>query len=225
MVTPLLANDYFHKMKKAVAPILCFLVLSACGANQNLAQTKSMFSNNDTLIKNINNSKADAETNNAELKKLVQENDLVIAFASLNYAWTRRGTYTVLANRNKEWKLYWFQSRLPPSANESTEELKPLNVSAADAEKIKNLYAESSLWTTEGDADGNFCAGKKDCNINDAETWAISAATPQKMHTTTYYAPKFFEECCPGNSIRARFVGLAEEMMKLTGNRSSAPDR
>ena len=212
-------------MKNLFFFILFYGALSACGNHKNLTQTKALPSNNNALIQHINGSKRDEKTINAQLKKLVQENDLVIAFASLNYAWVRRGTYCVLTNRKGEWKLFSYQAELLSSANETAQELSPLKLLQLSAENIKNLYAASDLWTTDGDADESFCSGKNDCNINDAETWTISVATPQNIHTTTYYAPKFFEDCCPGNTHRKRFVAISEEILKLAGTQNSAPDR
>ena len=209
-------------MKTAFTCFLWCSFLLACSSNKNLSQTASD-SSQDSLIHHINSSTMDTDIVNFKLKSLQQQNDMVIAFGSLNYAWTRKGTFYVLAKKNSDWKLYVYQSKLPPSAEEAAEPT-PQNVSTETAEKIKQLYAASSLWSINGDENGNFCSGKKSCNINDAETWTLSISTPQNIHTTTYYAPEFFEECCPENPYRQRFVAIAKEMIKLGGSNSAAPE-
>ncbi len=162
---------------------------------------------------------------NPALSKLQGESDLLIVFAKLNYAWARKGTYYVLASQKDKWNMYVFDSKLPPAAGENISNLSPVAVSADAAKKITEMYSASQLWETDGNTDGNECEGKGGCNINDAETWTLSAATEQTMHTTTYYAPEFFEECCPGNRHRARFLAIAKQLQTLAGNQSSAPDR
>ena len=158
------------------------------------------------------------EVINPKMKQLQQENDLVISFASLNYAWARRGSFYVLAQKNKMWKLYRYDIKLPPSAEDAAISLTPVETDAAEAEKIKVLYTKARLWQTEGDNGENFCRGKKDCNISDAESWAISVATKTNVHTTAYYAPEFFEECCPGDAYRKQFIIIAKAIMKLAGD-------
>lgn len=195
--------------------LLCMIIL-ACSHNKNLAQSKPSMSQNDTLITNINASQSDTEIINPKLKQLQQENDLVISFGTLNFAWARRGSFYVLAEQNNSWKIYRFDAKLPPSADDANMSISPQEVAASEAENIKSLYAKAQLWKTAGDGGENFCTGKKNCNINDAETWTLSVATKNNIHTTTYYAPDFFEECCPGNNYRKEFVQIAHAIMKMT---------
>ncbi len=198
-------------------------LLFACSTHKNLAQTTPM-KPNDTLIQNINSSSSDTDVINPHLKKLQSQYDLVIAFGTLNFAWARKGTYYVLASKNNEWVFYAYEARLPPTPGDEAATITPQKVATGTAEKIKELLSSSELWKTDGDKDGNFCAGKKSCNINDAETWTLSIATPQSIHTTTYYAPTFFEECCPGNPYRKQFVEIGKAMMQLGNPKSTAPE-
>ena len=197
----------------------CIFFLS-CSNNKNLAQSSTNTSN-DTLIQIINKSKRDTIIINSQIEILAKQNDLIFAFATLNYAWTRKGIFYVLTCKNKEWKLYSFQSKLSGTLHDSTISITSTNVSIARVETIKHLYTLSQLWTTSGDEKGLFCNGKKDCNITDAETWILSVATPQNIHTTKYYAPEFFEQCCPGNPYRQQFVAIAKEIQKLASNINS----
>lgn len=210
-------------IKKIFIPLLLCAAMCACSNNKNLAQ--SAMSSSDSLIQSINSSKPDTEALSPLFTKLQKENDLIIAFAKLNYAWARKGTYYVLAGKNDTWKMYVFTSKLPPATDETVTSLSPVKISQDSAKQIAALYSASELWQTEGNTDGDECEGKGGCNINDAETWTISAGTDKIMHTTTYYAPEFFEECCPGNRLRTRFIAIAKQLQKLAGNQSSAPDR
>lgn len=201
-----------------------FIIITACSSNKNLAQT-NVKTTTDSLLQHINHSTTDTKVVNPHLVKLAGENDLVIAFGTLNYAWTRTGKFYVLTSHNNAWQLYTYEVKLPFTQADETAALTPQNVSPEMAEKIKKLCAASELWQTNGDKDGRFCSGKNNCNITDAETWTISIATQKNIHTTTYYAPQFFEECCPGNPYRQRFVAIAKEMMALGKNNSSAPEK
>ncbi len=209
-------------LKLISALFFLFIINVSCGIHKNIVQTTHT-SIKDTLLKNINSSTADTEIKNPQLKKLQEDNDLTIAFASLNYAWTRKGTYYILACKNNSWKFYSYQSKLPPSSDAKTE-VASLNVSDSSAQTIKKLYESSALWKTNGD-EGDFCNGKNDCNITDAETWTLSVATPQNIHTTTYYAPEFFENCCPGNVDRRQFIAIVKEMMKVGKFQNPLPER
>ena len=206
---------------------LCLLLLAAMAAcsHKNFAQSLNA-TTNDTLIQRINNSKADTGVINAQIQQLQTENDFVLAFASLNYSWTRKGIFYVLARKKNEWTFYSFQAQLPPSQQQPAAVLVPLSVPADSAKKIQSLYLQSQLWHTRGDEDGRPCPTNKSCNISDGETWLITVTTPQNSHTTTYYAPAFFEECCPGNQYRKQFISIAKHMMDLGKNSPlSAPDR
>ncbi|MDQ2752864.1 MAG: hypothetical protein M3R72_07560 [Bacteroidota bacterium] len=192
----------------------------ACYSNKQLAYSSGNHLN-DTLIQNINKSKSDnVQTANSTLKKWAKQNDLIIAFATLNYAWTRKGTYYVFTCKNNQWKLYSYQVKLN-AVSDSAIQITSIKIPDSEAENIKRLYASSQLWKTSGDERGNFCNDNKDCNITDAETWTLSVATPENIHTTTYYAPEFFEGCCPGNPYRQQFVTIAKEIEKIASNINS----
>ncbi len=201
-------------MKSMFSSLWFCLIFYACNESKSLAQSANSTSN-DTLIQIINKSKKDTANINFQIKKLAKQNDLIIAFATLNYAWARKGTFYVLAYKNKEWKLYLYQSKLSSALSDSILQIDSSNLSVSSAENIKHLYTSSQLWNTNGDEKGKLCNDKKDCNITDAETWTLSVATPQNIHTTIYYAPEFFEQCCYGNLYRQRFVAIAKEIQRI----------
>ncbi len=211
-------------MKKSLGFLFLFIFTLACSHTKNLAQAATMPSN-DLLLQHIDSSAPDTDLINPHLKALQRENDLVIALGTLNYAWARRGTFYALTQKNNSWALYSYQSKLPPSAEDEAATLTPQTVSGEAAEKIKQLYTASGLWETGGDNGESFCSGAAKCNINDAETWTLSVATPHTIHTTTYYAPDFFEQCCPGNLYRQHFVALAKELIKLAPSATSAQEK
>ncbi len=215
-------SGIYNTMKRILLPFLLMALLSACSNNKNLAQ--SAMPTLDTLIQHINSSKTDAEDANPQLAQLQKENDIVISFATLNFAWSRTGTYFVIAGKNGIWKRYQYKAKLSPG-NEATIELVPQSVLADSVLPLLERYTKAGLWQTAGDDGGNFCPGNKQCNINDAETWSLSVATPQHIHTTTYYAPQFFEECCPGNHLRSEFVSIGKLMQQLAGGGNANPDR
>lgn len=207
-------------MRSLFLPIFFCFFFYACHEGKTLAKS-SFHSSNDTLIQLVNQSKKDTGHINTTLNKLAKENDLIIAFATLNYAWTRTGTYHILVLKNKQWKLYSYQSKLSSALNDSIPQIDSINLIDSTAEKIKQLYASSQLWNINGGENKLFCNNKKDCNITDAETWTLTIATPQNIHTTTYYAPDFFESCCPGNSYRHSFVAIVKEIEKIVSNMNS----
>ncbi len=207
-------------MRSLFLPIFFCLFFYACNSNKPLVQS-SINKTNDTLIQIINKSKKDTTSINPQIKKMAKQNELVIAFGTLNSAWTRKGTFYVLACKNKMWKLYLYQLKLSSALIDSTPQIDSSNLSVSSAEHIKQLYTSSQLWNTSGDTNSLFCNNKKDCNITDAETLTLSVATPQNIHTTTYYAPEFFEQCCPGNPYRHSFVAIAKEIQKIASNINS----
>ena len=207
-------------IKRTLHLVLFCIIIMLCSNNKTSAQP-SYASSNETLIQNVNKTKSDAKGINLQLKKLQLQNDFIIAFATLNYAWLRKATYYVLANKNNEWKLYIYQSTLTLLPVDTTTEIISVSISSDSAEAIKKLYASSQLLKTNGDENRMFCGNKKNCNITDAETWTLSIATPKNIHTTTYYAPEFFEKCCPGNLYRQQFIAIAKEIKNLADNKDS----
>lgn len=207
-------------MRKIVISFCFCLIFLSCKTNQPLAQSTSN-SSSDTLIQIINKSKRDTGHINTELKKLAKENDLIIAYVTSTEGWSRTETHYVLASKNRIWTLYSYRTSLF-SESDTAIQFTSTHIQDSSAENIKHLYALSGLWRTNGDErDDKFCNDDRVCMISDDATCSLTVATPQNIHTTTYYAPDFFESCCPGNPYRHSFVAIVKEIEKLAGNINS----
>ena len=200
--------------------MLFLLILASCSSSRS-------FSNEDFVSK-INDSvmATQQEELDSILSALQKQNDLLLVFADENFAWTRMTSYHILAKNGEEWKGYFYKgSNRKMSANSDTI-YKEITVSKEDANDLLAFFNANELWKVKGDDGKNFCAevnntsnGSKPaiqkCNIYDANTWQLFIITHDKVISPSYYAPDFYERCCPGNTDRKHFVEAAKKIRSL----------
>lgn len=159
------------------------------------------------------------------LADLRQKNELLLVFADENFAWTRMTSYYILAKNGEQWKGYFYKgsNRKMPASTDTI--YKEISVSKEDADDVLAHFNANELWKVKGDDGKNFCAGTNSsdsskpvtqkCNIYDANTWQLFMITHDKVISPSYYAPDFYERCCPGNIDRKHFVEAAKKIRSL----------
>ena len=164
------------------------------------------------LTENINNAADKQPVEDSILQKLQTENDLVIAFAIEKFAWVRSIDYRILARNNNEWKGYIYHKNLMPNNTGSPTTSSEIKVDKAAADALLNFLTENKAWTIKGDTENGFCAdGNKNCNINDAAGSRLWLITKTAAINPSYYAPEFFENCCPEKQ-RGLFLTITKKI-------------
>lgn len=200
-------------------PKLLMAVLMLCAAA--CSNTKSISQKGNTakaaVISRINALGAAAPQPDSTLQALQQAHDITIAFATLNYAWARRANWYVLAGKNNAWKGYSYSTSLGGiNGNGKAKGMQSFDVPADSANAIVQLYNQYALEKTTGSEKGTECPDSvRRCNIMDAESWSIVAGTPAASASASYYAPQFYERCCPGNQNRIHFIEVAKKISAL----------
>lgn len=170
-------------------------------------------------------------TLDSTLSALQQQNDLLLVFGDQNFAWTRTTTYYILAKNGDDWKGYFYKAPNSPSPGNSTIIYNPVIVSNAGADLVLAYFNHNALWHVKGDNGKDFCSAGSEtndtqkvtnkCNIYDATTWEILMVTKNKVLGPSYYAPDFYERCCPGNIDRKHFVEAAKRIQALIQQKNS----
>jgi hypothetical protein len=157
------------------------------------------------------------------LKYLQQQNDLLLVFADENFSWSRITQYKILALSNGKWNAYSYNAKnfLKASANlpPATSLVQNKNVSSSSCDSIWQFFVKHEVWKIKGDEGKNFCGNEnKNCNINDATYWRLMIITKTKQTDASYYAPEFFEQCCPGNTDRQTFIEAVKKIQVIANN-------
>jgi hypothetical protein len=194
-------------MKNYLKIIIVIMLLNiGCSAQKN------------SLISNIelagNKQPVDDET----IKKLQNENDLIIAYAVENFAWVKSMDYHIISQKNNEWKGYKYHRNLMTNNAGSPTTITSEKINKAACDSILNYITEKKAWTIKGDSEDGFCSnGNKNCNINDASGLRLWLITKNAVINPSYYAPDFFEKCCP-NEQRGLFLSITKKIAAAFGD-------
>jgi len=171
----------------------------------------------DLLVSNVESSPNKQVVEDSVLLKLQGENELVVAYAIENFAWARSIDYRIIAQNNNEWKGYRYHENLMRSGAGSPTSFNEVPVNKKTAESLLNYITENKAWDIKGDPEGNPCKdGNKKCNINDAASGRLWIITKNGALNPSYYAPEFYERCCPDKQ-RGLFVSISEKISAAVG--------
>ena len=197
------------KIKIFLFTVLIIAAFASCKAQQNL------------VIQNIDEAGSNQVLEDTVINNLRNNSDIVIAYAVENFAWVRKINYTIIAQKNGEWKGYQYNISLMkqnPSQNITSVSI---NKNACDS--FIAFIEQQKAWTIKGDNGENFCTnGSKNCNINDAASARLWIITKKTVFNPSYYAPEFYENCCPDKD-RALFLSIKnriENCMDIAQNKS-----
>lgn len=174
------------------------VVLISCKAQQS------------SLIEKIDESTTNQHVDDSIINKLRNDNDVIIAYAIENFAWAKTINYKILAQKNNEWKAYVYSvSMMKQNPSKIFNDVKVDNESC---NALIDFISKSSTLNIKGDEGGNFCPnGKVNCNINDAASERLWIITKKSVFNPSYYAPEFYEKCCPDIS-RALFLSIKNKI-------------
>jgi hypothetical protein len=174
-----------------------------------------------TLTENINAVTEKQPVEDPMLQKLQSENDLVIAYAVEKFAWVKSADYRILAQNKGEWKGYVYHKNLMPNNAGSPTTFTPAAVDRSACDAILNYLTENKAWTIKGDSENGFCPdGNKNCNINDAASARLWLITKTTAINPSYYAPEFFENCCPDKQ-RGLFVSITKKITDIVADKGA----
>jgi len=171
-----------------------------------------------TLISNVETAGNKQAVEDEILHKLQNENDLIVAYAVENFAWVKSMDYHIIAQKDNEWKGYKYHKNLMTNSAGSPTTLTEEKVDKAACDSILNYVTEKKAWTIKGDNGENFCTdGNKNCNINDAPGLRLWLITKNASINTSYYAPDFYEKCCPDEQ-RGLFLSITKKIASVFGD-------
>ncbi len=199
-------------MIKSCFKIILIIVLINAGCS---AQKNSLTNN----IETAGNKRSIADS---LLQNLQANNDLVIAYAVENTAWIRSVNFNIIAKKNNEWKGYTYHKNLMKNNAGSATSIQTIAVDKAACDSVVNYIEKNKAWNIAGDSGNGFCAdANKNCNISDVSGMRLWMITKNAFVDPYYYAPVFFEKCCPNNQ-RSLFLSIIKKIAAATGNLNTA---
>ena len=188
-------------LKHAIIISSLLLIMFSCSSRQ---YAMNSFEKNATNI----------PVKDSVLLSLQQQNDIVIAYAVDNTAWSKSSTYQILAKNKDEWSgYYYFVNYSAPGSNFN---INPVMVPKESCDSLLAYIKQNEIWQIKGDEGGNFCnSPASNCNINDGQTWRLMVLTRSKASQCSFYEPAFYEGCCPGNAGRKLFINTAYKIQQL----------
>lgn len=150
------------------------------------------------------------------LHSLQQKNDIVIAYITENYAWGRNISYSVICKNKDAWSGYRYNKK--NMINDMGYTLSAVTVNTAACDSLLNYITTNKVWEIKGETgeEGSRCPNaNQNCNIADAASNSLWLITKEKFIAPSYYAPFFFEECCPGNKDRHLFLMTGMKVMSI----------
>jgi hypothetical protein len=169
------------------------------------------------LIQKINGMDHNPIIEDTVLRNLREKNDLVIAYATENFAWTRSINYLILTQTNGEWMGYQYYVNLMRNSPQASVpgNINPAIVNKASCDSLLQYITQHLAWNIKGDGGQNFCPdGNNGCNINDASGARLWIITKKGLANPSYYAPEFFEQCCPDKD-RALFLSIINKIQNI----------
>ncbi|MBG9376202.1 hypothetical protein I5907_08145 [Panacibacter sp. DH6] len=139
------------------------------------------------------------------LHALQQQNEVVLAFAVESNAWVRAVDYRIIALNKGTWKGYTYYKRTSGAPSQTINDIEVVQDSCNAA---WHFVQANEAWKISGDNGKDFCAGerKSNCNIYDGVTWRLMIITRDRIADPSYYEPRFYDDCCPGNTERKLFI-------------------
>lgn len=200
---------------RVVLFIICTVFIASCSSSQKLAQQE---------IKIYGSA---GSPDDSMLTTLQKQHDLLLVFAEDNPAWTRTTKYSVLANKNKQWDGYHYEVNNAKIGSKSKMKsgLNKITISQSLSDSVLQYVTKNELWKDQGDGGKDFCNNTtpssastrpgSNCNITDANTWKLYIIIPDRVKEISFYAPEYFEQCCPGNQERKNFVEVVKKIKAL----------
>jgi hypothetical protein len=198
-------------MNYCISLLLIFVLSASCSNSQKL------------IVKDFDTYATLTTPTDSTLQSLQKNNEVLLVYAVEDHAWTRSTAYHVLASNDNSWKSYYYKV-----ANKNTflEKSWPVEVRAAVVAKTSGdsllaNFIREEVWKIKGDNNRNFCQTTSSdnivtgCNITDQPTYKLMIITKPKMYSSSYYAPEFFEKCCPGDKDRIKFLNAAHQVLNL----------
>jgi len=152
------------------------------------------------------------------INNLRNDNDIVIAYAVENFAWVKKINYTIVAQKNGEWKGFVYERRF--MKQDPSQNINSININKNACDSLIDYIQQAKAWTITGDNGTNFCTNSsRNCNINDAASGRLWIITKKSVINPSYYAPEFYEKCCPDKD-RALFLSIKEKIEKAANTKA-----
>lgn len=195
-------------MENTILSIALAFTLMSC------ANTQKITSDKPGKMESISTENLYADSVIASLQK---KNDLVLAYVVEANAWGKSATYQIITKKGDDWMGYFYYVNLMENAK--TDGAHPFNINPVvlpkeACEAVLQSFEKNKIASIKGDGGKDFCGSNppKNCTINDGTTSRLLWLTNSKTIEPSFYEPVFYEECCPGNADRKKFIEVMQKI-------------
>lgn len=195
-------------MENTILSMVIAFTLMSCANTQKITSDKMQPAINENLY------------GDSVIASLQQKNDIVLAYVVEAYAWGKSATYQIITKKGDDWMGYFYYINLLESAKVDGSHpfnINPVVLPKEACEEVLKSFKENQIASIKGDGGKDFCGtnAPKNCNINDGNTSRLLWLTSSQTVDPSFYEPVFYENCCPGNADRKKFIAAMQKIQDV----------
>jgi hypothetical protein len=170
------------------------------------------------VVRKTDKSSANNFLTDSVLSSIKGRYDLVVGYSIASNS-TLPVQYYLVAFNQTSTKAYKYKVRQYATSQQKLFQLDSIAVDNSTRDSVLEVYNSDEGWSLKHNEDSStgYCADFEKfayCNISDGETYSFIVFTKKTGTASSFYAPQFFEKCCPGNDARKRFLALMKPVAK-----------
>lgn len=162
------------------------------------------------IARQVNRNSEYTLSNDSILLSIQKANDLSIGYQVFNKSRYGDEEFYLLGFHKNNCTAYKYLKKAAVTIGQLPYKLDTFPVSKNNKDSIMTVMKQTKIWALSHDEKAEiYCPLKKEfslCNISDAETKKIIVMTKSHQTSSDFYAPEYYENCCPGNIDRQRFL-------------------
>ncbi len=170
----------------------------------------------------VNTEKMDTQKlyTDSVIASLQEKNDLVLASVVETFAWGKSATYQIITKNGDEWMGYFYYVNLMENVRVNGAHpfnINPVLLPKEACEEVYAAFQANAINKIHGDNGKDFCGNAKatNCNINDGASYRLLWLTKSTLADPSFYEPEYYENCCPGNTDRQKFIAAMKKIQDV----------
>jgi len=194
------------KKIKIVSGVLLIFLLTQCGTAQNLNR----------FTKLVNDNAPIGVHTDSIFRSIQLRSDLLLGYVLAGKSWD----YLLISFQNKQ-PAKAYHLVLETSRNYNNRyKVDSFELAKTISDSILAVFNRNEGWTLKynQETDMDPCkhvSGKKGCSIFDGASEELWVASKTNKQTSIFYEAGYFEQCCPGNPSRQRFLAMKNAILNF----------
>jgi len=188
--------------------VMLLLLASGCSAQLRKA------------IDRTENATAPGMASDSVVQSIQKRFDLVIGYSTEATTSFRPKTYHLIGFQDNQTIAFTYVYRNVRTDKQPKFTLDSISVSSQYKDSVLSLYLKTKAWEIEHFENDNtvYCSdlsSHSGCNIHDGTTYNFIVMTKRRQRVSNFYEPDYYENCCPGNKDRQRFLATIGPIQRI----------